>query len=71
MGYTATNQTDEVLAHLEHNGAITPLEALRKLGVFRLAARIYDLRLDGVDIRTDYKKTRNGSRVAVYSLVRG
>jgi len=47
------------------------MTALRKIGIMRLGARIYDLRLDGVDIRTDYKRTRGGARVAVYSLVRG
>jgi len=65
------NQTKQVLRWLERVGPIDPMTALRKIGTMRLGARIYDLRLDGVDIRTDYKRTRNGSRVAVYSLVRG
>jgi len=65
------NQTLRVLRWLSRVGPLDPLTALRKLGIYRLGARIYDLRLDGVDIRTDYKRTRGGARVAVYSLVRG
>jgi len=65
------NQTKQVLRWLERVGPIDPMTALKKIGTMRLGARIYDLRLDGVDIRTDYKRTRGGARVAVYSLVRG
>jgi len=64
------NQTKQVLRWLERVGPIDPMTALNKLHIFRLASRVLELRNDGVDIRTDYKRTRGGSRVAVYSLVR-
>lgn len=47
---TATiTQTDGVLALLHANGdaGLTPLEALDRLGCFRLAARVAELRADG------------------------
>ncbi len=36
-------QTDMVLDYLNTHGTITPLDALRELGCFRLAARIKDI----------------------------
>jgi hypothetical protein len=37
------NQTYLLLARLER-GPITPMEALKELGIFRLGARVYDLK---------------------------
>jgi len=41
------NQKTEVVDYLQQHGSITPLEALRELGCFRLAARIKDLENEG------------------------
>jgi len=35
-------------------GSINPIQALRHLGVFRLAARINDLRADGIAISDEW-----------------
>lgn len=35
-----------------NHGSITPMEALRLFGCYRLGARIYDLRKSGMKIRT-------------------
>ena len=44
-------QTKRVLKYMKDFGSITPIEALRDLGVMRLGARIYDLeREEGVRI---------------------
>ena len=40
-------QTEQVLEYIREFGSITQLEALRDLGVMRLASRISDLRKDG------------------------
>lgn len=45
-------QNDALLAYLQRHGRISPLEALRELGIYRLAARIIELRARGHDIRT-------------------
>lgn len=49
-----------------------PLEALTKLGVYRLSARIHDLRYDGHKIQTVWKRVEtahgDSSRVAEYRL---
>ena len=44
-----TTQNDQVLARLRLNGdgGLSGLEALRDLGVYRLAARIHELRMAG------------------------
>jgi hypothetical protein len=40
-------QAQEILQYINLHGSITPLDALRELGCFRLAARIYDLEQEG------------------------
>ena len=40
-------QTDAILDYLNRYGRITPIDALRELGCFRLAARIHDLEQQG------------------------
>jgi len=46
-------------------GSITPQEALSLFGCFRLAARIDELRQDGIPIRTEMV-TQNGRDFAKY-----
>lgn len=65
-------QTKQILDWLESGRSITPLDALRLCGCFRLSARIYDLRKMGVEIDAGkkYITAANGTRkkVAEYSL---
>jgi hypothetical protein len=61
------SQNADILNHMETHGSITPLEALRLYGCFRLSARIYNLRDEGHNIKTDIIE-RNGKHVARYSL---
>lgn len=60
------SQTKQILNHLR-KGPINAMQALNDYGVFRLAARIEDLRKDGHDISTEIIK-RGGKSYAVYSL---
>ena len=60
-------QTEAIRRHLQQGRPITPLEALQEYGCFRLAARIDELRHEGLDIET-LTQTRNGKRYAVYVL---
>ena len=60
-------QTDAIRAHLLTGAPITPLEALDRYGCFRLAARIIELRKEGLDIET-VTETRNGKKYARYVL---
>ena len=62
-------QVEQVLDHLR-SAPITPLEALHKYGIFRLAARVYDLREDGHDIVTNWVENGNGNRYAEYVLLK-
>jgi len=48
-------------------GELTAIDALKKFGCFRLAARIHKLRQKGHDITSTLKIIRN-KRIAVYSL---
>ena len=57
----------EQIEYTRDGEKLTPLQALRKYGCMRLAARIKDLRDAGHDINTTLIRTQ-GARVARYSL---
>lgn len=60
-------QRARIKSWLESGKAITPLNALQAFGCFRLGARIWELRREGLDIRT--RIVQNGrSRYASYKL---
>lgn len=51
----AKSQCNRILHHLQtHKKGITPLEAWEKYGIYRLGARVWDLRAAGYDIVTEY-----------------
>lgn len=62
------SQEQAILAWLKSGKGLTPLGALRLFGSFRLAARIWNLRTAGYDIRSTIRRTNTGKRVAVYWL---
>ena len=61
-------QNEMILAYLKKGKSITPLDALNKFGCFRLAARVSDLRKDGLNIATKFV-TKEGKNYASYRLV--
>lgn len=60
-------QTEAIRAHLLTGAGITPLQALDQYGCFRLAARIDELRREGMDIET-VNEMRNGKKFARYQM---
>ena len=63
------SQVSRILAYLLTGRGITPLDALRMFGCFRLGARIAQLKGFGYDIRTEMvKDAETGKRFARYSL---
>jgi hypothetical protein len=54
--------------YLNSGRSITAIEALTKFGCFRLAARIADLRKDGINIATD-SVTKKGKTFASYKKI--
>ena len=63
-------QQDAILAYLRQGNSITPLEALERFGCFRLGARVWDLKKQGFDIRSELVRSDNGKHFAKYWLVR-
>ena len=61
-------QNQQIKGYLENGKSITPIEALNKFGCFRLAARISDLRNEGLNIATKIV-TKKGKSYASYRLV--
>lgn len=60
-------QKQQIQAYLTKGKSLTPIDALTKFGCFRLAARIADLRNDGLNIATKII-TKNGRSFASYTL---
>lgn len=55
----AIKQTQRVLDYMAQNDGITQLEAIRDLGVMRLASRISDLRKEGYRIASSREAVKN------------
>lgn len=60
-------QNEQILNHLRSQ-PITPIEALNLYGVFRLAARVRELRKEGHDIVTENIPIEGKRRYARYRL---
>ena len=52
-------QKERVLKYLRDFGSITPLQALRDLGIMRLGARMWELVRDGWPMETDTECAQN------------
>lgn len=53
---TQCNRIDE---YIREFGSITQLEALRDLGVMRLASRISEMRKNGIEVKDKWKDVKN------------
>ena len=60
-------QCERIVEYMQKHDSITPLEAMRDLGVYRLASRIHDLKRQGRVIHTEQAKvkTRYGNTTTV------
>lgn len=56
---TKATQAERVLDYISEYGSITQLEALRDLGVMRLASRISDLKKQGYPITSEVETVKN------------
>ena len=64
------SQRKMIKEYLLSGGSISPLDALKMFGCFRLGARIWDLRhKEGMDIKKETLVLDNNKRVAVYTLI--
>jgi len=61
-------QKQQIKEHLSKGKKLTPIQALTKFGCFRLAARISDLRKEGLNIATK-NVTKDGKTFASYSVI--
>lgn len=64
-------QADKILDYLRRHGEITQRDAI-SFGCYRLGARVFDLKDEGVAITTEIRKVKNAdgsfSHIAVYHL---
>lgn len=61
-------QKQQIKEHLSKGKKLTPIQALNNFGCFRLAARISDLRKEGLNIATK-NVTKKGKTFASYSVI--
>lgn len=75
MQHHKTTQNNRILDYIVEFGSITQIDALRDLGVMRLASRVSDLKRRGYPIisTTETVKNRYGEkcRIKRYSLAKG
>ena len=64
------SQEQQILSALKKGRRITPLDALSEFNCFRLGGRIYDLKQQGWNIKTDMVQSSSGKRFARYRLGR-
>lgn len=57
--HSKPTQNQRILDYIEETGGITQLEALKELGVMRLASRISDLRKRGYKITGEMHAIKN------------
>lgn len=66
------NQDKMVLEYMEKHGSITPQDAIKDLGILRLAARVHELKSTGVPIikvmETGKNRFGEDTRYARYTL---
>ena len=66
-------QKDRIIRHLNDKGSITALEAVKEYGIMQLASRIYELKDQGYNIRSEFVSSKNRYKEPVsfskYSLV--
>ena len=60
------SQNKAIKAHLEKGNSITAMQALKQFGCFRLAARIKNLKDEGMNIQKIMMKNTEGKRIAIY-----
>jgi len=61
-------QCEQILHHLRNEDSITQREAVQKYDIYRLAARIYDLRREGHQIEKEMETSDEGKQYARYRL---
>lgn len=75
MSNTNPTQCQLILEYIDEFGSITPLEAIRDLGVYRLASRISEMKKKGVPIKDEWEtvptRRETKTRIKRYSLERG
>lgn len=73
-GNTKPKQTDRIIDYIKEFGSITQLEALRDLGIMRLASRVSELRKMGYPViaKTEAVSNRYGEKCYIKRyMVRG
>lgn len=62
------SQSAAILSHLQSGKTLTPIESLRLFGSFRLSGRVYDLKAQGHNIKSEMVEVSEGKRVARYFI---
>jgi len=65
---SSASQAKRILEYLKEGNRITPLDALRIFGSFRLGARIADIKEMGYAVKSEFVTTESGKRVKAYWL---
>jgi hypothetical protein len=53
------SQENKILEYLKKHGSITPKDAYKEFDCMRLAAQIFNLKQQGINIQTTIEKSKN------------
>lgn len=52
-------QHEQIIMYIDKYGSITPFDAFREFGITRLAARIFEMRMKGINISGERESGKN------------
>jgi hypothetical protein len=52
-------QYEKIIMYIDKYGSITPFDAFREFGITRLAARIFEMRMKGINISGERESGKN------------
>ena len=61
-------QCERIIAYIKEFGSISPMEAFRDLGVTKLATRVSEMKMEGIEFEQKYEKAKNRYGESVYYM---
>lgn len=52
-------QCERIIAYIKEFGSISPMEAFRDLGITKLATRVSEMKMEGIEFDQRYEKAKN------------
>lgn len=61
-------QCERIIEYIKEFGSISPMEAFRDLGITKLATRVSEMKMEGIEFEQKYEKAKNRYGESVYYM---